>query len=188
MNLNQCPQCGGPVVQDGADMNNVYYHCSACGAMTTVPIGEDGNGEAVYAQRKREILNRLHMGFLDWRVTQGDRLYTDLNDFITRYELAQQDIQMQMGLVACITRGFNMMDAERVKQCQNLFKMTEKMYKIHLKTLKKQMDPKLYESVSDYKEARAKYKKCLNQYRNTKLAWKLLFTVVKKFVPMGLGL
>ena len=60
------------------------------------------------------------------------------------------------------------------------------MYKAKLKILKKQMDPELYDSVSDYKESRAKYKKCLNQYRNTKLAWKLVFTVAKKFIPLGL--
>lgn len=187
MAMNQCPQCGGPVVQDGADLTTIYYRCAACGTLTSVPITDDGNGDgnAVYAQKKREIMGRLHKGFLDWRLTQWDRLYTELSDFIIRYEAAQHDIQIQMGLLACITRGFNMMDAERYKQCRTLFKITEKMYKHHLKALKAQMDPSLYDSVSDYKESRAKYKKCLNTYRNTKLAWKAVFFVVKKFVPMG---
>ena len=183
MATNQCPHCGGSMVQDGADMTMVYYHCLACGNLVSLPVSSDGNAE--FAQRKREILNRLHMGFLDWRVTQWDRLYMDLSDFITRYEAAQTDIQLQMGLVACITRGFNMMDAERYQQCKNLYKMTEKMYKHHLKTLKAQTDPALYDSVTDYKESRTKYKKCLNQYRNTKMAWKVIFFFVKKLVPLG---
>lgn len=185
MELNQCPLCGGPIVQDGSDMTTLYYHCSACGSAGSVPITDAGEGNAIYAQKKREITGRLRMGFLDWRVTQWDRLYTDISDFVNRYEQAQHDIQLQMGLVACITRGFNMMDKERYKQCRNLYKITEKIYKTHLKALKAQMDPELYESVSDYKESRAKYKKCLNQYRNTKLAWKLVFTIVKKVVPLG---
>ena len=185
MDTKQCPNCGGYTEQDGADSTAVYYHCLACGHKIAVPIGDGINAE--FTQRRRELLTRLHTGFIDWRVTQWDRLHAELVDFIARYEDAQTDILLQMGVVACITKGFNSLDAETYARCKNLFKMTEKMYKQHLKTLKSQTDPSLYESVSDYKESRAKYKKCLNQYRNTKLAWKLLFTVVKKFVPMGLG-
>jgi len=59
------------------------------------------------------------------------------------------------------------------------------MYKQHLKVLKNQADPKLTESVNEYKELRAKYKKCRNEYRNTKLAWKAVFFVFKKLaMPM----
>ena len=185
MDTNQCPKCGGLLVQDGADMAAVYYHCTACGDQIAVPISEEGGVNAVYAQRRRDVMGRLRMGFVDWRVTQWDRLYTDLIDFINRYEEAQHDIQVQMGLVACITRGFNIMDAERYKQCRNLFKLTERMYKTHLKALKAQVNPELYETVAEYKESRARYKRCLNQYRNTKLAWKAVFFVVKKIVPLG---
>ena len=60
------------------------------------------------------------------------------------------------------------------------------MYTAHLKTLKEKMDPALYESVNDYQESRAKYKICRNQFRNTKMAWKAVFFLLKKFVPLGI--
>ena len=43
-------------------------------------------------------------------------------------------------------------------------------------------DEGVSESVNDYKELRAKYKKCLNDYRKTKLMWKAVFFVFKKAV------
>jgi len=180
---NQCPQCGSLMKQIGADLETVQYRCPACGFIKAVPVGDDGNAE--YTQRRMMILSRIRAGFIDWRVTQWDRLHHELVDFISRYEAAQTDIQLQMSLVACITNGFNFMDAEKYKQCKVLYKFTEKMYKQHLKVLKNQADPKLTESVNEYKELRAKYKKCRNEYRNTKLAWKAVFFVFKKLaMPM----
>ena len=131
------------------------------------------------------LLGRIRSGFIDWRLTQWETLHRELVDFISRYEEAQLDIQLQMGVVACITNGFNFMDAEKYKQCKVLFKVTEKMYKQHLKILKQQADAKLTESVNEYKDLRAKYKKCRNEYRNTKLAWKAVFFIFKKLAfPM----
>ncbi len=46
--------------------------------------------------------------------------------------------------------------------------------------LVKQAEPALTESVSDYQDSRDKYIKCRNEYRNTKLAWKVVFFVFKK--------
>lgn len=178
MDTNQCPQCGGLMTQNGADMTTIRYRCPSCGYFKTVQLMEEGN--AVYSQKRSDLIRRIRLGFVDWRVTAWDRLYQEIIDFISCYEEAQNDIQLQMSIVACITRGFNMMDAEKYKQCKTLFKVTERMYKQHLKTLKRQSDAKLYESVNDYKESRAKYKKCRNEYRNTKLAWKAVFFVFKK--------
>ena len=186
MDTKQCPICGTPLNQEGADTTKIYYHCVACGHNLSVSISND-EGNAEFTLRKREILSRVRMGFVDWRVTQWDRLQADLIDFMGRYESTQTDIQLQVAILACITKGFNVMDAEKYKQCKALYKMTEKIYKLHLKSLKKQMDPNLYESVSDYKESRTKYKTCVNQYRNTKMAWKVLFFFIKKLVPLGIG-
>ena len=164
--------------QSGADMNTARYRCVSCGFIKNVSLGEQGNAE--YEQKKSDILARVRIGFVDWRVTQWDNLQRELLDFISRYEAASSDIQLQMSLVACITNGFQFMDAEKYKQCKLLYKITEKMYKQQLKMLKKETDTKLYESVSDYKDMRAKYKKCRNDYRNTKLLWKAVFFVFKK--------
>ena len=174
----QCPICGGLVKQDGADMQYAYYCCVACGNRVSVPLDADGNDG--FTLGKRELLGRIRLGLVDWRVTQWERLYTDLIEFVNRYEAAQTDIQVQMGLVACITKGFNSLDAETYGQCKKLFKCTEKMYKHHLKTLKAQAVPALTESVSDYQDSRDKYIKCRNEYRNTKLAWKVVFFIFKK--------
>lgn len=176
----QCPICGGLIQSDGADRQYAYYLCMACGNRVSVPLDEDGNQG--FVQEKRELLGRIRLGMVDWQVTQWDRLHTDLIKFINRYDEAQTDIQIQIGLVACITKGFNALDPETYGQCKKLFKCTEKLYKQHLKTLKRQAEPSLNESVTDYRESRDKYIKCRNEYRNTKLAWKAVFFILKKLL------
>ena len=85
-----------------------------------------------------------------------------------------------MCIIACITKGFNMMDAERYRQCKNIYKFTKKIYKQHLKTLKAKADAELLETVTDYKDSQSKYLKCRNEYRNTKLMWKAVFFIFRK--------
>ena len=175
---HQCPQCGAIMTQKGADMNTARYRCGSCGFIKSVTLGDEGNVE--YEQRKSDLLSRVRLGFVDWRVTQWESIQRELLDFIGRYEAARSDIQLQMSVVACITNGFQMMDAEKYKQCKILFKVTEKIYKQQMKMLKQQTNSKLYESVNDYADLRAKYKKCRNDYRNTKLMWKTVFFIFKK--------
>ena len=184
MSNKSCPICGTPMKEKGADMQYAFYHCPGCGNDASIPLGDDPN--AAYALRKRDLISRLNEGMVDWRVTQWERLHLDLSDFMGRYDAAPLDIQLQIGLVACLTKGFNTLDADTYRKCKALFKTTEKMYKNHLKTLKAQADPTLYESVVEYKKSRAKYKACRNQYRNTKMAWKAVFFLLKKFVPLGI--
>ena len=176
----QCPVCGGLVRRDGADMQYAYYLCLSCGNRDAVPLAEDGN--LGFALEKRELLGRIRLGMVEWQATRWDQLYTDLIQFANRYDAAQTDIQLQIGLVACITKGFNTLDPETYGRCKKLFKCTEKLYKRHLKVLKQQADPSLSESVTDYRESRDKYIKCRNEYRNTKLAWKAVFFVLKKLL------
>ena len=158
METTKCPVCGGPLNQEGADMECAYYRCVACGHLATVKVKLDEN--AAYALGKRELTARIREGLLNWQLTHWDRL--------------------QMGQVACITHGFNVMDAEKYRQCKLLYKQTERMYKHHLKMLKIQQDAAMTDSVNAYSEQRLQYKKCRNNYLNTKLAWKILFTVLKK--------
>lgn len=178
--INQCPMCGGPVNQEGADKDNVYYRCMACGHLSSV-ANEGTNNECI--MQKRELLGRLREGLVDWQATRWDVLHRDIHDFLNRYETEQGDIQLQMGIIACITRGFNTLDDQRYKQCKNLYKITEKMYKSYEKELKAQYNAELNEKVDGYKTSRKKYLHCRNQYRNTKLMWKAVFFVLKKLVP-----
>ena len=176
--IEQCPQCGSAMEQTGADMERAYYKCGSCGFKKIVSMNSTDNAE--FEQKKSDLLSRIRLGFVDWRVTQWGSLQKDLLDFVGRYEAAKNDIQLQIGIVACITGGFQTMDSEKYKQCKVLFKITEKIYKQKLKELKKQSNSKLYESVSDYKELRSKYIKCRNDYRNTKLIWKIVLLVFRK--------
>lgn len=173
----QCPQCGASMSQVGASATAAQYKCGFCGFMKSVEL--DG-GNAEYEQRRAMILSRVHGGMIDWRVTQWESIQRELVDFISRYDEAKDDIRLQISIVACITSGFQVMDAEKYKQCKVLYKTTEKMYKAHLKSLKKQADAALSESVNDYKELRSKYKKCRNEYRNTKILWKTVFFLFRK--------
>ena len=184
MVANTCSICGSLMEQTGADLKNIYYKCTGCGNTCATQVKED-EANLVFEMAKRDLLSRLRAGFVDYRVTQWDQLHKDLIDFINRYEQVHNDMQFQMAIVACLTKGFNIMDAEKYSQCKNLFKITDKMYKQQLKELKKQASkPELSESMEDYKESRAKYIKLRNQYRNTKLAWKIIFFALKKVVPI----
>lgn len=182
--MNTCPVCGGLFEQQGADLKNIYYKCVFCGHTEVEAVKED-EANIVFEQTKRELLGRLRSGFIDYRVTQWDQLHKDLVDFTNRYEQVSKDLQFQMAIIACLTKGFNIMEAEKYAQCKNLFKISNKMYKQQLKELKqKAEDPSLSETIEEYKQYRSKYIKLRNQYRNTKMAWKILFTILKKAVPV----
>lgn len=179
-NTYQCQQCGDILVQVGADGNCARYRCKSCGFIKSVEISDGNNAEM--SQKRAELISRVRLGIIDWKTTQWSTLQKDIVQFITNYETMKNDIELQIGIIACLTHGFNLMDADKYKQCKNLFKVSEKLYKQSMKSLKVKADTTLYNSVTQYKEQRAKFKKCRNDYRNTKLAWKAVFFVAKKFV------
>lgn len=179
-NTYQCPQCGDMLMQVGADVSAARYRCKSCGYIKSVEI--TGTVNAVLIQQRAELLSRIRVGLIDWKITQWSTLQKDIFQFMTNYESMKNDIELQMGIIACMTHGFNLIDSDKYKQCKIMFKLTEKMYKQSLKSLKEKADSELYTSVSQYKDQRAKYKKCRNDYRNTKLAWKGIFFIGKKLL------
>lgn len=176
----RCPNCGGIMKQVGADLQKVYYQCEYCPTKKSVSLNSEDNVQ--YLIVKNELLTRVRMGVFDVNATQWQALQKEILKFMGSYEAAAHDIQLQISVVACITRGFSLLDAEKYKQCKNLYKATEKIYKKYMKDLKSQSDEEKRKSVEQYEEYRSKYKKCRNQYRNTKLAWKAVFFVARKFV------
>ena len=74
------------------------------------------------------------------------------------------------------------MDSEKYTECKQIFKVTERLYKIHCKALKETGGGSI-EDVEKYEEYRVMYKKCRNEYRNTKIMWKAALTVAKLFIP-----
>ena len=179
-NINTtCPRCGSEMKQSGSDHNKVHYHCPSCSYDMFIEMSTEDNAE--YWQMRSNLLERVAMGVIDWKVTNWDGLMRDLISFIGRNEDARLDVRLQTGILACFTKGFHDMNDQKYKECKAIFKATEKMYKKHMKaleaTLKEFPNP---EDVAKYQEYRVLYKKLRDEFRNTKLLWKLGFTVGKK--------
>ena len=176
----KCVQCGANMEQVGAQGQTVLFHCPYCGYNATADIAANSNGD--YLVKKTELLCRVTKGISEWNTTQWDYLRKDLVDFMSRYEDARADMLLNMGVLACVTHGFHYITEKNYKECKTIYKLTEKLYKVTLKNLKNNVDPKIVEQAEEYKQDRNLYKKCRNDYRNTKMAWKAVFFVFKKLL------
>ncbi len=166
--------------QAGMQNDSVRYHCSSCGCDSFFKITAEN--ESIYQVKKNQLIGRLDAGILNWQTTSWDYLKKDILELRANYEAAKTDIHLNMGIIACLTYGFHDINAETYKECKHIFKIAEKIYKNEQKALKKQADKKMHEDVVAYKEYRKQYKKCRNEYRSTKLMWKLVYMVAKKVI------
>lgn len=187
MNVNKmiCPHCGAEMVQEGSSNGVVRYHCEFCGYNASSELKTEDNAE--YWQARGELLERVRVGVLNWKTTRWDYLCNDITAFMGTHEAASVDARMKMALIASLTSGFQHMDKETYKRCKLIFKITERVYKVHLKEMEAIMRefPK-EEDMRAYEEYRDMYKHCRNEYRNTKLLWKGVFFVMRKltvFIP-----
>lgn len=175
MTRRKCAGCGGVLKYTRSDAYNSYYECPFCGELLSVSLESDSDAKLIYENTKHELFARLRRGFEDWRVTQWDQLYKDFIDFTNAHEHLQGDIRFQMAIVACLTKGFNLMDPEKYRQCKALFKATDEVYKKQLKAMKKQAsDPAYSATISEYEACRAKYVKLHNAYVGKKSPWSLI--------------
>ena len=179
---HRCSQCGSKMVQTGTEYQMAIYHCRSCGNTEYVQITV--NEKTEYLHKKSMLLGRVRKGVIDWDVTQWDALREEIMDFMTAFHAARNDIYMHMAIIACLTKGFQDLDDRRYKECKRIFKITEKVYKRCRKNPSLTADEFGETGAVDYEEYRQKYKKCRNEYRNTKLAWKLAYTVGKKIIPI----
>ncbi len=187
MNLRdrKCPKCGGPMIQTGAERGIVHYKCRSCGYEDSVVLPAGDN--EVYWQARSQLLGRVRLGVSQWETTQWDILSRDIHRFMTNYEAARVDIYFKMAQIACMTSGFHNLNNEQYKECKQLFKLTEKIYKAYCKN---PVNPHVYDDATgnagfdDYQEYRDLYKKCRNEYRNTKLMWKAAFSILKFFIKL----
>ena len=171
----KCEGCGGALQYVRADSRNTYYKCPSCGELFSFSTAGDSGANLIFENTKHELLSRLRRGFEDWRATQWDQLYRDLVAFAGAHEHLQSDLQFQMAIVACMTKGFNSMEAETYQQCKTLFKITDKMYKAQLKEAKaKANNPELCATIGEYEASRAKFVKLHNEYVNSKMPWKII--------------
>lgn len=176
----KCPNCGTVMVQTGMLGEKVAYHCKGCGYDRYITLSADQNTEM--GMKRALLLNRVSQGIVTDDISQWERLNQELLDFMGHYDSARKDIHMQMAIVACLTSGFRNMDKSIYQKCKLIFKVTERMYKSHCKALKK-MGQGCIDNVEQYEEYRKLYKHCRNEYRNTKIMWKIVFSIVKRFVP-----
>ena len=187
MNTNtstsKCPQCGAMMKQQGSDGRYALYHCSCCGYNETVEMKGDTNAE--YFAQKTELSRRAFVGVADWQTTQWSYLRKDLLDFMGRHDQAKYDLQINVALLASVTNGFHHITAQTYKECKTIYKLTQKLYKIMLRELKKKPDAQKTEEAEEYRKHRASYQKCRNDYLGTKMMWKALFSILKKFNPLS---
>lgn len=177
--ITRCPRCGAEMTQSGAEHNKVHYHCQFCGNNMHVEMSSEENSD--YWQQRSALLQRVYAAVLDWKTAGWDHLAKDIVSFMGKYEDARYDVCLKTATIACLTRGFHDMDDEKYKECKIIFKLTEKVYKQHIKaignTIKEFPNS---EDVSKYQEYRVLYKKLRDDYRNTKMLWKVGLTVGRK--------
>lgn len=169
MTYKKCAGCGGTLQYTGADAINSYYECPCCGDRTMIPIADDGSARILFESKRKELFERLRRGFEDWRVINWDQLYKDFVDFIGAHDHLQNDLQCQLALIACLTKGFNRMDSDKEAYCKVLIKSVDKMYKQQKKDLKRQMkNASARDPFEDYDSLRAKYDKLQKDYTGRK--------------------
>ncbi len=175
-----CPFCGGLMKQTGADLHTAYYKCASCGNTITKTLENDSNAE--YHIQRSELVRRINQRLLDSKISSWEFLRKDIIDFMGKYQAANQDITLQMGLIMCVTNGFSTMDAAIYKSCKTMYKTTEKLSKSLKKKLKSTNDSEFSAAYDDYQNNRKLYKNCRNDYRNTKFMWKGILFIAKRIV------
>ena len=176
-----CSKCGAEMTQTGAENNKARYHCGFCGNNMLLDLSMEDNAE--YWERRSALIVRVRQGILEWETTPWDYLSRDIIDFTSRYEDASNDVYFKIATIACITSGFRDMNEEKYRQCNQIFKLTERTYKRYQKnTLTSKSSFPHAEDVDKYKEYRTMYKRCRNEYRNTKLLWRACFSVGKRLL------
>ena len=181
MKMNKyCEKCGGKPEFQRCDMNRVYYRCGSCGYRTCYTFRDEEEATRYLQDENRKILLRVREGLVDWEMTQWDQLHVDIVKFISTHPYATNDIRFQMAKIACITRGFHIMDEDIYQRCQNRFIVTEEIYKGLMNLRKEQMDTsRLLNDLEDYEQARTNYIYLKTEYTANKIAKGLVKTVLK---------
>ena len=184
MNLDKkkCPDCGGTLVIKRFTKEQIYYECAFEGTESCYTFQSPEEANFYLESAKQKLFAKLRKGFIDWQVTDWNHLRRNFDDFISQHPDFENDLQMKMAVIACITKGFNMMDNEQYRQSKIHFKIVDGLYKQRLKELCAQMkNPLLFNSMEDYKISRARYVDLRNQYLQTKTMYKIGWGLVRGF-------
>ena len=178
-----CTKCGGSLKFQYCDGKRIYSYCKACGFRMCYAFRNQEEADLYMKNENRTILLRVYSGLVDWEMTQWDRLHEDIVKFISSHPYVTNDIRFQMARIACITRGFHIMDDDIYRCCQSRFIVTEEIYKGLINLSKEQISlPRAFEDLEDYDQARINYKHLKNAYQAEKIAGSIAKTVVKTLV------
>lgn len=176
-----CKACGGKFEFQYCDMKYIYVRCKNCDFGACYPFRDEEEANRFAEEENQEILGRLRAGFVDWEVTQWDQLHDDIVDFINKHPYVESDIRFHMAKIACITRGFHIMDEEIYERCHNRFDIADKIYKVLLKSAEENaLKPELSATLEEYHEARHYYVALQTEYVAVKTAKKAVKVVIKK--------
>ena len=180
----QCNECGGKMRIDHMDKNGIYLECLHCGNGEFYVFQSDEEAQYYREETLLVLMGRLRAGFWDWEKMNWTQLYKDFIALINQQPYLEEDLQVQMGLVACLTKGFQSMDAESYRQCKILVKFVDKRYKQRMRLLKAQMKrtPALSDAMCGYRVSRNRYAQIRNEYLQTKRVYKMLWSAVKKLI------
>ena len=184
MNLDKkkCPDCGGTLAIKRFTRERIYYECAFEGTESCYTFQSPEEANYYLESAKQKLFAELRKGFIDWQVTDWNHLRRNFDDFISQHPDFENDLQMKMAVIACITKGFNMMDSEQYRQSKIYFKIVDGIYKQRLKEMREQMkNPLFSNSMEDYKISRARYVELRNQYLQTKVMYRACWGLVRGF-------
>ncbi len=174
-----CPHDGSELNIMFCEKGYVYFKCVGAGHKVVYKFRDAEEEETYLAIAKHEIITKLNDSIADWEHAHWKDLRKELSDFVARYPHFENDIQIRMGLIACETKGFNMIDAETYQRCKALFRVIDHVYRYEMKLLlKESQNPDVPQTLNDYAEHRKQYLHLRNLYFQTKLTLKIFGKVM----------
>ncbi len=181
-NDHRCPRCGSQMIHKGTERETAIYHCQSCGYNEYVKVTDDNTAD--YLHKRSMLLGRVSKGIIDWEITQWDVLRGEILDFVAAFHAARNDIGLKMAVIACLTKGFHDLDSKKYKECKQIFKVTERVYKQYSKNPSVMPVEMADTDAMEYEEYRRMYKACRYEFLGTKTAFKLIFRIGGKFIPI----
>ena len=175
-----CKACGGKFEFQHCDMKYIFFRCKNCDFGVYYTFRDEEEALRFAEEETQTILSRLREGFVNWELTQWDRLHEEIVAFISTHPYVESDIRFHMAKIACITRGFHIMDEEIYETCHGRFAVADKIYKTLLKNAEeKARKPEISATLEEYHDARHYYITLQAEYLAAKAAKKAVMVVLK---------
>ena len=175
-----CKACGGKFEFQYCDMKHIYVRCSHCDFGACYTFRDEEEAHCFAEEENRELLDRLRESFVEWELAQWDQLHDDVVAFINSHPYVESDIRFQLAKIACITRGFHIMDEEIYERCHGRFAVADSIYRVLLKAAKEKAEKtELSATLDEYRDARQYYIALQAEYMAVKTAKKAVKVILK---------